>query len=442
MNLLEKAFSLPALRTDVKTEVRAGLTTFMTMAYIIFVNPAILSAGGVPAEGAITATCLVAGALCIAMGLTANYPFALASGMGLNAVVAYSIVIGLHQSWQVAMGMIVIEGILAVLLVLTNLREMMMDAIPLSLKRAIAIGIGLFIAVIGLVEGGFVVGHPATVVSLGDLTQPHVLVAAAGLAVTSALAAWRVKGSLLIGICVTAVASVFLGVVTFPHTIVSIPSDFSTFFQFDLAGAFRLSLLPMIFALFMSDFFDTMGTVIGVGGEGGFLDKKGSLPRLKQVLLIDSLGAVFGGMAGASSATTYIESAAGVSEGGRSGLTVVVTGVLFFLFLFFTPVIGVIAGGYQVAEGVYRHPITAPALIVVGCMMMGLISEIDFRKYEEGIPAFLTILVMPMTYSIAHGIGFGVISYCLIKVLTGRIREVHPLLYGVAVLFVVSFLVR
>lgn len=439
MDRLRDYFDLDRLGTTVRTEAVAGLTTFMTMAYIIFVNPVILSAAGLPLEGAAVATCVVSGALTLAMGLASNYPLTLAPGMGLNAVVAYTIVVGMGQPWTVAMGIIVAEGILITILVLTNLRERVMEAIPMSLKHAIGVGIGLFIAFIGLVEGGLVTAHPATLVSLGDLTQPHALAAALGLVLTAVLVARRVRGAILFGILGTLILAVLFQLQGWPKDWVSLPRDFSTFFQFDLLGALKLSLIPMIFALFMSDFFDTMGTVIGVTGEAGLLDERGRLPRLKSVLLVDSLAAVAGGAVGASSATTYIESAAGVSEGGRSGLTAVVTGLLFFFALFFTPLVSIVAGGIQVAPGVVRHPVTAPALVVVGFLMMAVIQRIDFRNYEEGLPAFLVILVMPLTYSISHGIGAGLVSYVLIKLLVGKAREIHPFLYPIAALFALSF---
>lgn len=441
IDLINRFFDLNRLKTDIRTEIMGGITTFMTMAYIILVNPAILKVGGIPTEGAIIATCVVAGIMSISMGIYANYPFALASGMGLNAVVVYNIIVGMKQPWQVAMGVIVAEGLLVTILVLTNLREMVMNAIPIFLKHAISVGIGLFIAFIGLVEGGIVVKSPATLVTLGNLTQPYVLVSFLGLIITSLLVTKNIKGGILLGIIFTALLAILLGIIDIPKEFVSVPEDFSTFLRFDLMGALNLTLIPMIFALFMSDFFDTMGTVIGIGGEAGFLDSEGRLPRLKKVLIVDSLAAILGGALGASSATTYIESASGVSVGGRSGLTAVITGLLFLASLLFTPLVSIIAGGYITPEGILRHPITAPALIVVGFLMINIMSRIDFRRFDEGIPAFLTIITMPFTYSISHGIGIGFISYSLIQVLSGRGRNVHPLMYIASILFAINFII-
>lgn len=426
-------------RPDIKTEITAGVTTFVTMAYIIFVNPAILRGAGISAEGAMIATCVVAGTMTILMGLWSGYPLAVAPGMGINAVVAYTLVQGMGLSWPVAMGVVVAEGLLATVLVLTRLREMIMDAIPMALKHAIGVGIGLFIAFIGLIEGGVLVSHPVTIVGLGDLSAPYVWVTLTGLLATSLFVARGVRGAILLGILVSAVLALPLGVLPLPDRLFSLPRDFSTFLAFDLAGALQPALVPMIFGLFMTDFFDTMGTVIGVSEEAGFLDAKGRLPRLRRVLLVDSLAAVAGGSAGASSATTYIESAAGVSEGGRTGRVSLVTGGLFFAALFLTPLVSVVAGGYTVAEGVVRHPVTAPALIVVGFLVLRGVNRIDFSQYDEAIPAFLIILLIPLTYSISTGIGMGFIAYVLIKLLSGRGGEIPPLLYVVAALFVVGF---
>lgn len=425
--------------SDMKTEIIAGTTTFITMAYIIFVNPAILCSAGVPFEAVAIATCIGAGLLTIFMGLYSNYPFALAPGMGLNAVVAFTICGQMGLSYKVAMGMIVIEGIMVTVFVLTKTREAIMDAIPKPIKLAIGIGIGIFIAFIGLSQGGIVEKHPATLVSLGNLKTNYALTTIIGLLLTSVLLTFRVKASILIGIILTAIAGFLLGVVSIPQKIFSFPSDFSVIFKPDIAGALKLSLLPMIFALFMTDFFDTMGTVIGVSEEGGFLDENGKLPRLKNVLLVDSLAAVSGGLLGSSSITSYIESAAGVAEGGKTGKTSVVTGVLFLLSIFLIPLVSVVGGGYMVCEGVFKYPVTAPALIIVGFLMMSSIKGIDFRKPEEGIPAFLTIIGMPLTYNISHGIGFGFVSYTLIKLFTGKAKELHPLIYVVSALFIINF---
>jgi AGZA family xanthine/uracil permease-like MFS transporter len=436
--------------TNLRTEIIAGLTTFMTMAYIIFVNPNILGTEGtgLSIPGVFFATCIAAAAASIAMGLFANFPVALASGLGLNAVVAFTLILGQQLPWQTAMAAVIVEGLLVTILVLTNLREAVLNAIPLSLKFAIAVGIGLFIAFIGLKNAGMVVANPATYLALGDFTKGPVLLAAFGLALTLALVARGFRGGLIIGILLTSVVGMIFGIVPLPNGVVSFTFDTSTIGGGVLAltDVFRLSLLPVIFALFMTDFFDTMGTVIAVGQEGKLLDEEGNPPQLKRILLVDSLAAVGGGAAGASSVTSYIESGSGVAEGGRTGLTSVVVGALFLLALPFSPLISVIGGsvpipGPEGAPDILVSPVTAPALIVVGFLMMTAVRFIPWEETDEAIPAFLTILTLPLTFNISYGIGFGFISYVLIKLARGKPGEVHPLLYGVAALFVLAFIV-
>jgi AGZA family xanthine/uracil permease-like MFS transporter len=435
--------------TNLRTEVLAGLTTFMTMAYIIFVNPAILGTEGtgLPLTGVFFATCVAAALACVAMGVFANYPVALASGLGLNAIVAFTLILGLGLSWQQAMAVIVVEGLIVTVLVLTNLREAVMHAIPMSLKLAIAVGIGLFIAFIGLKNGGIVVTNPETYVALGDFTQAPVLLALFGLVITLALVARGVRGGILAGILLTGIAGMIFGVVPLPSGIVDFRFDTSTIGGGVLAvpQVLQLSLIPVIFALFMTDFFDTMGTVIAVGQEGKLLDEEGRPPGLKRILLIDSLAATGGGALGASSVTSYIESGAGVAEGGRTGFTSVVVGLLFLLALPFSPLISVFGGsvpipGPEGQEEILTSPVTAPALIVVGFLMMTAVRFIPWDRFDEAIPAFLTILTLPLTFNISYGIGFGFISYVLIKLAEGRPREVHPLLYGAAALFALAFI--
>lgn len=428
MRRLEQFFRLKERGTDLRTELIAGLTTFMTMSYIIFVNPQILQNAGLPFAATMAMTCLAAASTTILMGLATNYPFALAPGMGLNAVVAFGLVLGMKLPWQVAMAMVFIEGAVVTFFVLTNVREAVMSAIPISLKRAIGVGIGLFIAFIGLKEGGIVASDPVNFVKLGNLHQPSVWVALAGLVITGVLVARRVKGAILLGIIISTFLALLAGVTKLPQQWLTASVDWSTFGRLDILGALKLSLVPTIFALLITDFFDTMGTVIAVGGEGGFLNRDGSLPRLKNVLLVDSLAAMVGGLTSASSVTTYIESAAGVAEGGRTGLTSLVVGVLFLLALPFAPVAGIVPAAA-----------TAPALIVVGFLMMNVIRDIPFDRVDEALPAFLTILGIPLTFSISYGIGFGFVSYTLIKVLRGQWRDVHPLMYIVAILFAVNF---
>ena len=433
-------------------EVRAGLTTFMVMAYIIFVNPAILSFAGIPPlagqgpsfAATQAATCLVAGALTIAMGLATNYPLAIASGMGINAVVAFQLVATLKLPWTAAMGVVLLEGLAITVLVLTGFREAIMHAIPVTLKRAIGVGIGLFILFIGLGAAGIVKpGPPGVPVTLGDLTAAPVAVALFGLLLTVWLTARRWSGALLVGILVSTALAIAVNAATgggafplpgqavWPAALVAGPDFSSLGAGFDFSVFARLGLitaLVTIFSLMLSDFFDTMGTVIGIGGEAGWLTPAGRLPRLNRVLLVDSLGAVAGGAAGASSATTYIESAAGVAAGARTGLASVVTGACFLLALFFAPLAGVVPA-----------QATAPALIVVGYLMSRMVREIPFDDFEEGFPALLTLTMMAFTYSITNGIGAGFVSYCFIKLVRGRGREVAPMMYAAALAFVIYF---
>ncbi|MCE5191459.1 MAG: NCS2 family permease [Actinomycetia bacterium] len=447
---MESFFKFKERGTNLRTEVLAGIVTFMTMAYIIFVNPGLLSAAfGVDAAAQAswipalaTATTIGAAIMCIAMGVFANRPFALASGMGLNAVVAFSIIIGLKVPWQVGMSVIFVEGIVILILVLTGLREAVMDAIPLNLKRAIGVGIGLFITFIGLVDGKIVVANPATLVSLGDFTKPDVWVTLVGLIAIMAFMAFKVKGDILWGIIVATVAALVLGVTKLPTAVVA-PLDFRTFAapfqQVDggvavmqlFTGAMAPTLLLFVFATMLSDFFDTMGTVISIGEQAGFVDKNGKIPGIRNILTVDSIAAAVGGFFGASSITTYVESASGVAEGGRTGLTSIVVGVLFLISAFFSPVIAMVGGA---------TPITAGALIIVGFLMMGSIRDIPWTDFENAFPAFLTIVGIPLTYNISYGIGLGFISYVLIKTFHGKTKEIHWLMWVVSALFVVTFI--
>ncbi len=429
--MLEQFFKLKENKTTVSREIIAGLVTFMTMAYIIFVNPSILSnAMGEDLFPAITvATCLAAGIMTICMGIFSNYPLALASGMGLNAVVTYGLVLQLKLSWQVAMGMVFIEGIVIAILVLTNFRIWVMNAIPTDLKRAIGVGIGLFIAFIGLKESGLVVTDPATLVKLGTI-GPGQLIAIFGLLLTIILMAKRVKGAILIGILSSTLIALFAGVASLPKAwVLGVkPEYFQTLFALDIVGALQLSLIIPIFTLLISDFFDTMGTIVAVGEEAGYLTSDGKVPRLKSALMVDSLAAAVGGLFGCSSVTTYIESASGVGEGGRTGLTSVVVGILFLLAMFIAPIVGIVPA---VA--------TAPALIVVGFLMLTVVKVMNWEDLTIAIPAFLTIVAIPLTYNITNGIGIGFVSYVIVKAFSGKYKEVHPLMYLVAVAFGLYF---
>jgi adenine/guanine/hypoxanthine permease len=449
--MIESLFGINKNGSTLAKEFLAGLTTFIVMAYIIFVNPTILSFAGITnLQGlgpgfapTMAVTCLVAGVMTIAMGLFTNYPLAIASGMGLNAVVAFQLIVGLKLPWPEAMGIIFVEGIVIAILVLTGFREAVMHAIPMSLKRAISVGIGLFILFIGLVNGGFVKAGTGIPVTLGDFTNIQALVAIIGLFLMIALMTMRVQGALLIGIIITTIVAIIFnaisgytafttpGVAVLPKQIAAIP-DFSTFGQGFNFGAFTrigfLSAALMVFSVMLADFFDTIGTVIGIGGKAGWLDKDGRLPRVRSVLLIDSLAAAFGGFASASSATTYIESAAGVSQGGKTGLASVITGILFLLAIFFSPLVAVAPA-----------QATAPALIVVGFLMCGIVREINFEDLEEGFPALLTMTLMPFSYSITNGIGAGFISYTFIKVIRGKGGHVHWMMYLATIAFVIYF---
>jgi len=451
---LDRWFRLRERGTDVGTEVRAGITTFMVMAYIIFVNPIVLGYVGVPGldgkglpfAATLTVTCLTAGVLSIVMGLASGYPLALAPGMGLNAVVAFELVAGRGLTWPQAMTIVVLEGLVITLLVLTRFREAMLEAVPLGLKRAISLGIGLFIAFIGFFTAGFVV-KPATgplPVGLGRLDSLPIAVFLVGFVLTAWLMARRVRGALLLGIVLASALAVALngllagwkgfptpGAAQLPTAIVQVP-DFSTFGRLDFGVVARLGVTATVlvtFSIMLSDFFDTMGTIIGVGSKGGFLDATGRLPRANRVLLVDSLAAVAGGVANSSSNTTYIESAAGVTEGGRTGLVAVVTGLLFLGAMWLSPLASVIPA-----------QATAPALILVGFYMMSVARDLAWDDYEDAIPAFVTMLVMPFTWSITDGIGSGFVTYVAIKLLNGRGRQLHWMLHLAAAAFVVYFL--
>lgn len=422
-------------------EVRGGIATFLAMAYILFANPAILSAAGVPFAPAVAATAAAAAICSILMGTVANFPIALASGMGLNAVVAYQIA-PLAGSWQVAMGLVVLDGLLALALVLLGLREAVMHAIPRDLRRAIGVGIGLFLAFIGLVNARLVVVPPGTVgaladnplavmppVTFGSLRTPEATVALVGLLITAVLVARRVTGAIVLGILAATALALAIGAASLPAgSWVSVPS-FETVGQADVVGALTSSALPLVVPLLIVDFFDTIGTATAVSEEAGLSDEHGRIPGIRRVLAVDSLSAAVGGFFGASSVTSYIESAAGVAEGARTGLHTVVVGLLFAAALFLTPVVAIVPSAA-----------TAPALIAVGFLMCQQITRIDFRDLDTAIPAFVLLVTIPFTYSISHGIGYGFIAYVAIKSMSAKWREVHPLMYAAAVGFLVYFI--
>jgi len=426
-------FGLREAGTTVGTELIAGSVTFMTMAYIVFVNPGILAAAGIPREAAMVATCIAAGGVTLLMGLFANRPIALAPGMGLNAFLAFTIVGQMKFPWQVAMAVVLVEGALITVLVLTHVREQVMNAIPMGLKRAIAIGIGFFIAFLGLQSAGLVVHSPDTLVTFGHLTRP-VMVSLTGLVLTAVLMLRRQKGAILIGILATTLLALALGLTRAPDRLLALP-ELAHFVTFGAAlrpeallAAVKPALWATLFAFLMTDFFDTMGSVVAIAGEGKFLDPQGRIPHLNRILLVDSLGALFGGVCGCSSVTTYIESASGVGEGGRTGLTSVFTALWFFLAVFLWPLVAVIPAAA-----------TAPALILVGLLLMGEIGHIDWHDFGEAFPAFLTIMTIPLTGSISRGIGFGVIASVLIRLFGGRRREIQPVMWLLALVFALDF---
>lgn len=426
--MLERYFQLSAHGTTVKTELLAGLTTFLTMAYIIFVNPDILAAAGMPRDAVFVATCLAAALGSAIMGLYANYPIALAPGMGLNAYFAFAVVKGMGFTWQVALGAVFISGLLFILISLFRLREAIVNAIPRSLKFAISAGIGLFLAIIGLKNAGLIAAHPATFVTLGDLHQPGPVLAVLGFFLIVALEQRKVPGAIIIGILAVTVAAIALGLAPFGGIVAAPPSILPTFMQMDIAGALNAGLLTVIMTFFLVELFDASGTLIGVAHRAGLLDKDGKLPRLKRALLADSTAIAAGAVLGTSSTTAYIESAAGTAVGGRTGLTAVTVAVLFLAAIVFAPLAGTVPA--------YA---TAPALCYVAVLMLRGLAEIDWDDLTEAAPAVVTAITMPFTFSIAHGIAFGFISYAAIKLLAGRVKELPPMVAVIALVFVLKF---
>lgn len=437
---MEKFFKLKEHNTNVKTEVIAGLTTFMTMAYILIVNPNILSATGMDWNAVFVATALASIIGTVAMALLANYPFALAPGMGLNAFFAFSVVLGMGYSWEIALTAVLIEGLLFIVLSLVNVREALFNAIPMNLKYAVSAGIGLFIAFIGFQGAGIVVQDAATIVTLGDITTPQAVLAIVGIIITGVLIGRKVKGAILLGILATWILAMVAQLTgwyvpnfetsfpVIPESIASLPpSIMPVFMKFDFSVLFTLDFLVVVFAFLFVDLFDTLGTLIGVSSKAGLLDKEGKLPKAKQALLADAIATTAGACLGTSTTTTYIESAAGVADGGRTGLTAMVTAGFFAIALFFSPIFGAIPAFA-----------TAPALIIVGFYMMESVTKISFSDATEGIPAFLTIIIMPITYSISEGIAFGVIAYTLINLFTGKAKKLSILMYILTVLFILK----
>ncbi len=439
-------FKLKQNNTTVSVEVMAGITTFMTMAYILIVNPDILSASGMDRGAVFTATVLSSVIATVCMALLANYPFALAPGMGLNAFFAFTV--AMTYGWQMALLAVFIEGVIFILLSFFNVREAIFNSIPKSLKQAVSVGIGLFIAFIGFKNAGIIVSDPATSVALGDVKNVPTLLALLGIVITIVLAIKKVKGSLLWGILATYLIGIicqFLNIYVpnpdagvyslIPSGIVSSPPSIS---EYNLISAFKslsdiniIELIVIVFTFLFVDIFDTIGTLIGVSSKAGFLDKDGKLPRVKQALLADAIGTTVGAVLGTSTVTTYVESAAGVADGGRTGLTSLTTAGCFLLALFFSPLFGSIPSFA-----------TAPALIIVGLYMVESVTKINFNDFSEGLPAFLTIIMMPLTYSISDGIIFGVLSFVLIKAILGKTKDLNPVIVIISIFFIVKLVIK
>jgi AGZA family xanthine/uracil permease-like MFS transporter len=438
-SLLDRFFRLNENNTTVKTEMLAGVTTFLTMAYIIFVQPAVLSACGMDFGAVLVATCVSSALATLLMAFLANYPIAVAPAMGHNFYFAFAVVIAKKVPWEVALGGVAIAGIIFILTAGVGLRERLITAIPESLKHAIAVGIGLLIALVGLEWAGVIVASSGTLVTLGSLKTPPVLLSLFGLAVMAVLFARKVHGAALWGILATTAAGLIFGLIHYQGVIDRPPSLAPTLFKLDILGAFKPGMIEVIFVFFFLALFDSVGTLVGVAEQAGLM-KNGTLPRARQALLADAVGTVSGAALGTSTVTAYIESATGVSAGGRTGLANVVTAFLFLLSLLFYPLVKMIGGGYQIEGGTTLYPVIAPALVLVGTMMMKGVRQIAWDDMTEAIPAFLTMVMMPLAVSITDGIAFGFISYALLKLASGRAREAHWLIYLFAVLFLIRYI--
>ncbi len=426
-NSLDRYFHLTENQTTVRREMVGGLTTFMTMAYIVVVNPQILAQAGMPSDGVVFATCISAAVASLVMGLYANYPIAMAPGMSLNAYFTYSVCLGMGIPWRTALGVVFFSGVLFVLLTVTRVREQIVDGIPNCLKHSTAAGIGMFIAFVGLRNAKLVVANPATFVGLGNVSLPEVQAACLGILLTLILMARKVNGAILLGIAGTTLYGILRGLAHWPAAWLSLPHPGGTFLQLDLRAATHLGLLEIIFAFLFVDLFDNVGTLVGVCEQGGFV-KDGRIPRVGRALLADGVGTMFGALTGTSTVTSYIESAAGVAAGARTGLSNLVVATLFLLAVFFAPVAGAIPAFA-----------TAPALILVGALMTQSIAQVSWNDFTEAFPAFLTMLAMPLSFSIATGLSLGVIAYTIVKVGTGRYREVSLVLWILTVLFILRY---
>ena len=438
--MLEKWFHLQESGTTVKREIVAGCTTFMTLSYIIFVQPAVLAAAGMDSGAVMAATCITSAFAMVLMAFLANYPIALAPGMGHNFYFTFTVCLTLGVSWQNALGAIFIAGVLFVLLFFVGLREKVMTILPVSLRNAIPAGIGLLIALVGLEWAGLIVDHPATYVTLGELKSPPALLSLFGVVVIAILFALKIRGAILIGILASTIVGLITGMVKFQGVVSAPPSIAPTFLKLQIPNILvDPKMISVIFIFIFLDLFDTVGTLVGVGEQGGFM-VDGKLPKARQALLSDAVATSAGALLGTSTVTSYIESASGISAGGRTGLTSIVTALLMLLALFFNPLIKMVGAGYPVGENMFLYPIVAPALIIIGSLMLKNVISIDWDDVTESIPAFLTLLLMPLTISITEGIAFGFISYALLKLVTRQGKQVHWLIYLFAVLFVVRYI--
>ena len=429
---MERFFKLKENDTNVRQEVVAGITTFMTMAYILIVNPTILSAAGMDSGAVFTATALSSVVATLIMGIYAKLPFAQAPGMGLNAFFAYTIVLQMGYSFEFALTAVLLEGLIFILLTLFNVREAIVDSIPVNIKKAISVGIGLFIALLGLEAAGVVIGDGATILALGDVRNNTILLSLIGIVITGILVARKVKGALFLGMIITTIIGIPMGVIELPNSIISMPPSISsTFMKFEWHNIFSFDMVIVLFTLLFMDMFDTIGTLVGVATKAKMLDKDGKVPNIKKALFSDAVGTTVGAMCGTSTVTTFVESASGVAEGGRTGLTSIVAAILFGLSLLLSPIFLAIPSFA-----------TAPALIVVGFLMLTSVTKIDFNDMTEAIPAFIAIIAMPFLYSISEGISLGVISYVVINLVTGKAKEkkISILMYVLAILFVLKYI--
>lgn len=428
-------FGFKEKNTNLKIEIFGGITTFLTMSYIIFVNPVILAAAGMDADAVRVATCVSAAIGTFLMGILANYPIAQAPAMGHNAFFAFVVCGTMGYTWQQALGAVFISGSIFVIMSIFKLWTGLVKAIPDSLKHSIAVGIGLLIAIIGMEYGGLIVDNPATFIGLGDLSSPAVIITIVGLVVTAILMARKIPGAILWGLLVAAVVAVMFDVVEYQGVFSMPPSIEPTFLKLDLAGTLKTGIIPIIFVFFFLDLFDTMGTLVGVSTQAGFF-KDGNLPRANRAMLADSIATITGAALGTSTVTSYIESTTGIAQGARTGFANVVTAILFLLALFVNPLAQMIGGTYQGS----MHPVIAPALIIVGYFMMRSVVHINWEKITEAIPAFLTMIIMPFTFSITEGIAFGFISYAFLKLVSGEARQVHWIIYLFAILFIIRYI--